>query len=262
MYVSVATYFDCARVKKKNKDKMQKKIMCFVLTLTVAHLAESWPRDTKDFDNLNMEYSDRALDDEEQPTNFFSKLLTVGEVVNKPILIKIDKAKVVSAKINGSKKKTNEKKGEKTKYRAGDVSSFYKVGDLNDRGVYDDSDVYALASAIAATAGTVKANENRTYKKGNKTRGFHRVHHKDEYKKEQEFYEDDETKGSINKNAIAGAGKALEAKARLNKGAFNRDYHKGIYGKEGFLDNGFSDKESLSFDDSQGLDTSFSNELL
>ncbi|CAH0678071.1 unnamed protein product [Spodoptera exigua] len=239
---------------------MQKKIMCLVLTLTVARFAESWPRKPEVLENLNADYSAQGFDDEDEATNPFSKLLRIGEVIKKPIVFEED-GKDVNLKIIGSKKKNSERKNEKTKYRSGDTKSFYKTGGSREHGAYDDLDINALANAIAATAAVIKANENRTYRRGNKTRGFHRVHHKDEYKKDQEFYEDDETKGSINKNALNGAGKSLEVKGTLNKGTFNHDQNKGLYGKEGFLENGFTDTQFVGFDDSLGLDASFSNEI-
>lgn len=238
---------------------MQKKI-CFVLTLTVAYLAESSPVNlgTLEFDNLDADISELGYEVDEEDLDDYSKLLDNADDASKTKSAK-DSAKT-DVKTSGYKKKNTENNGVKSKHNIGDLKKFFKAAGVHDQGSYDDADVYALAQGLAAAAVGTDGKESRTYKKGTKTRGFHRVHHKDEYKKDQEFYEDDETKGTINKVGAKAIGFKIGAGAGFDKGHFHHDRQKGIYGKQGYSDKGFLDKQFSGFSDSQGFDGSFANE--
>lgn len=235
---------------------MQKK-MCLLLSVTV-WLAESAPAGlgSLEFDKLDTDLKDLKYEVEEEDLDDFSKLL--DEAGNDASTE--DKQAKTNVKTSGFKKKDASNKGSKSKHNIEDLKKFYKTAGVHDRGAYDDDEAYALAEAFAGTAVGVKGNEDRKYRKGTKTRGFHRVHHKDEYKKDKAFYEDDETSGAINKVGAKGFGRKLGAGARFDKGHFHHDRLKGIFGKQGYSDNGFADKEFNEFSDSQGFDGTFSNE--
>lgn len=242
---------------------MLKKTFVLVLILTIIHLAESSPVnvDTLDFDNLDVDYTDIGYERDEPlwGSTFFLKLLE--EVTRKPpkdAKASKDSAET-SAKMSGSKKKNNLTKGVHSTHNRGDLNSFFKKADDYDHGEYDDSKEFAKAAATAALAAVAKGKETRTYARGNKTTGFHRVHHKDEYKKDQEFYENDETKGTINKAGAKAVGTTASAGSGFKVGSFKHDRHRGIHGKQGYLDNGFSDKQFNEYMNS--ADGEFSSEL-
>lgn len=240
---------------------MRKKI-CFVLTLTVVYLAESSPVNlgTLEFDNLDTDLSQLGYEVEEEDLDDYSKLLDEAGTSKSGSANNKDKTNSkTNVKTSGFKKKNTENKGVKSAHNIGDLKKFFKVAGVHDQGSYDDADIYALAEGIAAAAVGTDGKESRTYKKGTKTRGFHRVHHKDEYKKDQEFYEDDETKGTVNKVGAKGLGVKIGAGAGFDKGHFHHDHQKGVYGKQGYSDKGFLDAVISGFSDSQGFDGSFKN---
>lgn len=235
---------------------MQKKI-CFALSLTVIFcLTEASPvkLDTLEFDKLDKDLDDLKYEVEEEDLDDFSKLLDDADQTKS---LKSEKGKV---KTSGFKKKNTSSKGSKGKHDIEDLKKFFKTVRGKDQGEYKDDDVYATIKALAAEAVGVKGTEERKYKKGMKTRGFHRVHHKDEYKKDKEFYEDDETTGAVKKIGGKAVGFKIGGGVGFKKGHYNHDYRKGIYGKEGFQDRGHSNKKYSGFSDDQGFEGSFNNE--
>ncbi|XP_059051872.1 uncharacterized protein LOC131846554 [Achroia grisella] len=234
------------------------KNLCIALSLTVCcYWAESSPVNlgTLEFDNLDTDLSNLKYEVEEEDLDDFSKLLDEADDSKS-----VNDKSNTNVKTNGFKKKNTASKGVKAKHNVQDLKKFYKATRAHDDGDYDDDDVYAIAQALAGTAIGIKGNETRKYRKGTKTRGFHRVHHKDEYKKDKEFYEDDETNGAIKKVDAKARGYKIGAGAGFHKGHFHHDRRKGLYGKEGYADKGFFDKEFRGFSDSEGFDGSFNNE--
>lgn len=239
---------------------MQKKL-CFVLSLTlVCFLADSSPvgLGTIECDNLDTDIDELAYEIEEEDLDDFAKLLddadetTEGSNENK-------KAQT-NVKTSGFKRKNTNNNGSNNKHNIQNLKKFYKSGGLHDQGAYDDDDLYAVVEGVAAQAVGVKGSEDRKYRKGTKSRGFHRVHHKDEYKKDKVFYEDDETKGTVKKVGARGLGFRIGGGAGFNKGHYHHDRQKGLYGKEGFADKGFANKNFKNYSDSQGFDASFNND--
>lgn len=241
---------------------MQKKI-CFILTLTIFYCVKSSPVkiDTLQFDNLDTDLSELGYEVEEEDLDDFSKLIYEADGTSKSASDNSkDSAKSkLNVDTSGFKKKNTENKGVQSKHNIGDIKKFFKTAGAHDQGSYDDADIYALAKGIAAAVVGTDGNENRTYKKGTKTRGFHRIHHKDEYKKDQEFYEDDETSGTIKKVGAKAIGVKVGAGADYNKGHFHHDRQKGVKGERGYLDKGYFDADTNAFSDSQGFDASFKN---
>ncbi|XP_015431014.1 PREDICTED: protein starmaker-like [Dufourea novaeangliae] len=77
------------------------------------------------------------------------------------------------------------------------------------------------------------------HKKGQKTNGFHNVYHKDEYKKETDFYDDDHKKGYFDKFEEFDKGyKATEG--GFKKGGHHSSGHdQDDSGKKGYYDKGY-----------------------
>ncbi|CAH2095746.1 unnamed protein product [Euphydryas editha] len=186
------------------------------------------------FDNLDTDISDLKYDSEGTLDDFF---------------------KTVSAA--GTKKKTSDKKGLNIKYNIEDLKKFLKLLGLHDAESYDDAGVYAVAKSIAASGVGVAGNEERKYKKGAKSKGFHRISHKDEYNDDKEYYADDEISGVIKKIGAKGLGFESGAGAGLQKGYYHHDHDKALLGKEGFSDKGKLNKEYDGFTDNQGFDAYF-----
>ncbi|XP_045504392.1 uncharacterized protein LOC123701025 [Colias croceus] len=228
--------------------KMQKKFVLVSLTL-ISYWVEATPvnLDTLDFDNTDvsdLKYNSKDLED-------YLKFLESGDDKGK------DKTK---KKTSAFKKKNTENKGAKVNYNIEDLKKFFKSLGVKDDGSYDDSEVYGVAEGEALKAVGVKGTENRKYKKGTKTRGFHRVQHKDEYKKDKEFYEDDEVSGDIKKVGAKGFAYDVSGGLGFDKGQFHHVRNKGIYGKKGTSDKGSAEKDYSGYSDSQGYDAYYDSE--
>lgn len=238
---------------------MQKQL-CFALSMTLlCSLANSSPvsLDTLEFDNLDSDLDQLAYEVEEEDLDDFAKLLDNAEDTTKSLSAN-NKSKT-TVNTSGFKKKNTNNKGSNNKHDIQNLKKFYKTAGIHDQGTYDDDDLYAVVEGVAAQATGVKGSEDRKYRKGTKTRGFHRVHHKDEYKKDKVFYEDDETKGTLKKVGAKGLGFKILGGAGFNKGHFHHDHQKGIYGREGIADKGFANRNFKDYSDSQGFDGSFNS---
>uniref|UniRef100_A0A2A4K669 Uncharacterized protein n=1 Tax=Heliothis virescens TaxID=7102 RepID=A0A2A4K669_HELVI len=238
---------------------MQKKILCLVLTLTIVCLAESSPISLGflKFDNLDTDIADLKYEEDDETLEKIFDVTTEGSKK------KDDKTRNASeSKHLGFIKKNIIDKGHHGKLNEGDLKQFFKKAKVHDYGRYGDGEMFAITGAIAATAAADTVKATRTFRKGNKTRGFHRVQHKDEYKKDQEFFEDDETKGTISKAATKGLSTKARAGAAFNKGFFKDDGEEDILAKEGYLNRGFEDTEDKDLYNSQGYEESFSDERL
>lgn len=256
MSVSQPSYI--AQEHSEQKIRTMQKNLFLLLTLAVYWTVESAPfgLGSLEFDNLDTNLADLKYDVEEEDLDDFSKLL---DETDKATSSGSSQA-TTGTNNSGYKKKTASKKGAKSKHNIEDLKKFFKTAGVHDQGAYDDDEVYAQAEGFAGTAVGIKGNEDRKYRKGTKTRGFHRVHHKDEFKKDKVFYEDDETSGVIKKVGAKGLGYKLKAGAGFDNGHFHHDRQKGVFGKRGYSDKGFSDKELFDYADSHGSDGSFSNE--
>ncbi|KAJ0172100.1 hypothetical protein K1T71_012073 [Dendrolimus kikuchii] len=234
---------------------MQKKLL-LVLSLIV-HWCDSVPAGlgSLKYDKLDTDLSDLKYEVEEEDLDDYSKLM--DESAN--ISSNTNDDSKIKVKNSGFKKKNTESAGVQAKHNVGDLKKFFKSAGVHDQGTYNDDDIYGIAKGIIGAVLGTNGNETRKYRKGSKSRGFHRVQHKDEYEKDKLFYEDDETKGEVKKVGGKVLGFKIGAGAGFNKGHFLHDHQKGIYGKQGYLDEGFLDKQFKDFTDSQGFDGSFSN---
>ncbi|CAG9568314.1 unnamed protein product [Danaus chrysippus] len=223
---------------------MQNKLF-FVFSLTFLYWVKSSPvdRGSLAFDSLDTDISD--LKYEGGLEDFFK---TDDETKSKP-----------KTKINASgfRKKKSKNLGVKIDYDIEDLKKFLKEAGLKDVGSYDDGAIYALAEGITAKGLGVTGNEEKKYKKGFKTKGCHRISHKDEYQKDKEFYNEDETSGVIKKVGAKGFGFKSGIGAEIGKGYFKHNRAKGLYGKTGFSDVGNLNKDYEGYADSDGIEEYF-----
>ncbi|XP_052744262.1 uncharacterized protein LOC128199316 [Bicyclus anynana] len=235
---------------------MQKKLF-FVLSLTsIFCCTDSLPVDlgSLEFDNLDTDISQLKYEVHNGDLDDFFKS---SEKEDDKKSENNSKSKI---NVSEFKKKKSDSKVGKVKFDIEDLKKFLKQAGLHDVGAYDDGAVYAIAKALSKSGVGIKGNEERKYKKGTKTKGFHKISHKDEYNKDKEFYEEDETSGVIQKVGAKGIGFDIGAGAGIKKGYFHHDREKGLFGKEGFKDKGKLEKEFEGSSDSQGFDAYFSSE--
>lgn len=223
---------------------MQKKLGLVISLAFVIYFVDSKPGFV---DDLDADLTHLAYEVEEEDLDDIGKILDYSD----------DSAEDKTSKTSGFKKERTGSKGVKGKKKIEDEKKIYKIGAAHDDGSYDDDEIYGEAEGVAGQAVGVTGKEDRKYRKGTKTRGFHRVSHKDEYKKDKVFYEDDETKGALNKVGAKGQGYLIGAGAGFSKGHFHHDHKKGVFGKRGYQDNGSVNKEVKGYTKSEGFDESF-----
>ncbi|CAH0402409.1 unnamed protein product [Chilo suppressalis] len=236
---------------------MHKKL-CFILSLTVLrYWTEASPVNlgTLEFDRLDTDLDDLKYEVEEEDLDDLTKYLDDRAEING----NEDKSKT-KLKASGFRKNDKTNKGLKSKHNILDLKKLFQIIGAKDQGSFSDDEIFAAAEGLAAEAVGAKGKEERKFKKGTKTRGFHRVHHKDEYKKDKEFYEDDETTGSIKKVGGKAVGYKIGGGIGFDKGHFHHDRQKGIFGKQGYLDKGFINKEYSDFSDDQGYEGSYNSD--
>lgn len=225
---------------------MQRKL-CLVLSLTITWICVD---SNSGYDSLDDDIlADIDLELEEEDLDEIGKLLD-AETSTKP-------AKLTA---KGFRKQTSTTKGLNGKHNLKDLRKIYKLGARHNQGSYNDKGLYANANGVIGKAVAVTGNEDRKYRKGTKSRGFHRVHHKDEYKKDKVIYEDDETSGKIKKVGAKGFGFKIGAGAGLNQGRYHNDRSKSALAKRGYLDQGSFDKEANEYENSNGFDGAFNSE--
>ncbi|XP_025206989.1 transcription initiation factor TFIID subunit 1-like [Melanaphis sacchari] len=138
------------------------------------------------------------------------------------------------------------------KYGKDDLKSHYKKAKGHSTGHKTDADHYGHHKSGTHGVKGQKFGETENHKKGHKTTGFHNVYHKDEYNKEQKFYDNAHKHGKYDK--YGGKHKDFTQKAGGSKhgtshesgydeahkgsaGQFNKgnyyDNHKGHSGESG-----------------------------
>lgn len=258
--MSVSQPTSIAQELVKNWNTMQKKL-CFALSLTLIYYwTEASPvkLGTLEFDKLDTDLDDLKYEVEEEDLDDYSKLVDNADS-SKSVNSGNENSKE-NGKTSTFKKKNTANKGLASNYNIEDLKKFFKVAGISDKGGYNIDDVYAAIAALASQTVGAKGTEERKYKKGTKTSGFHRVHHKDEYKKDKEFYEDEETTGNIKKVGGKVLGYKIGSGAVFDKGHYHNDRKKGIYGGEGYLGKGFIDKQYADYSNSQSLEDPFQSD--
>ncbi|KAL3266420.1 hypothetical protein HHI36_010596 [Cryptolaemus montrouzieri] len=81
-------------------------------------------------------------------------------------------------------------------------------------------------------------SESSGHKKGSKTTGYHKVYHKDEYKKDHSFYDESNTSGHHNKYESGNSQFGKESGASEADGHSNSAHEKSDYGAKGYRDEG------------------------
>ncbi|XP_068619911.1 uncharacterized protein [Battus philenor] len=233
---------------------MEKKLSSLLILSLACNLVESAPNRLED-----LKFEDYEPNESYDTEKDYSKFLD-DDVSDKGDASKIIDDIKSKVNLSGFKKQYSEDRGINTKHNIDDLKKFTKSGSLHDdRNYYDDA-VYSVSKGISGKAVGITGEEDRKYKKGTKTRGYHRVQHKDEYKKDKEFYDDDKTSGVIKKTGVKGFGFGVSAGKEQNKYRYHNDRDKELVGEQSYFDKGNSNKEYDRHANTKGFDYYFNNE--
>ncbi|XP_031341003.1 uncharacterized protein DDB_G0290685-like [Photinus pyralis] len=90
------------------------------------------------------------------------------------------------------------------------------------------------------------------HRKGSKTTGYHKVYKKNEYKKDNTFYDESDKRGHFNKYANADSYRKGESGALEKGGHYDAGFHESKQGENGDHDKGHYDVVDSKFSDQQG----------
>ncbi|CAH0390104.1 unnamed protein product [Bemisia tabaci] len=144
----------------------------------------------------------------------------------------------------GFKKEEAYEKGESEKHgheeKAAHVSE--KGGDK--KGHVDQAQHYGEAHEGNVGGKGISVVKKGGHKKGHKSSGFHKVHHKDEYKKDEVFYDEGHDLGEQEEHAHEEEQHKEEKGAKEKKGHLDAGYHESHGAKKGEQDEGHNYHQS------------------
>ncbi|CAH2054179.1 unnamed protein product, partial [Iphiclides podalirius] len=239
---------------KKKFGNMEKKLL-FAMTLTLAwRWGETASKGLDYQSDLDSDFAPYTLDEYD-----FDDFPELRDDDQKGSTHHGDTSDSLPSKVNttGYERKKTASKDLKSQHSIGDLKKFFKSRGLHDEGDYSDDDAHEISEGLASKAVKVTGNEERKYRKGTKTRGFHSIQHKDEYKKDKEIYGDDETSGFIKKTGNKRIGLAVDTGLGHSQRSFHNDHSKAVQGKQGFYDKGRSRKQNRAYSDYRGFNSYF-----
>ncbi|XP_050316278.1 uncharacterized protein LOC126750651 [Anthonomus grandis grandis] len=143
-------------------------------------------------------------------------------------------------------------KGLKGKYDNKDSKSYYDQSGGNNRAFFDKAGNYAHkhAAGSAYAGGSYGAKDH--HDKGQKTTGFHKVYHKDDYNKQHKFYDKADQNGHFNKYGDYEA-KHADSEGHYAKGGHSdKGYDSDKYANSDFSDKGHFDEIAKGFTKAKG----------
>ncbi|XP_057669517.1 uncharacterized protein LOC130901879 [Diorhabda carinulata] len=95
-------------------------------------------------------------------------------------------------------------------------------------------------------------SEENSHDKGSKTTGYHKVYHKDEYKKDKSFYDKKDKKGYFNRYGDANSKEESSSGAVVNGKSVDDSFRQGKFGVQGVREQGKSLEESSGYNGADG----------
>ncbi|XP_063927798.1 RNA-binding protein EWS-like [Zophobas morio] len=102
-------------------------------------------------------------------------------------------------------------------------------------------------------------SQSKSHKKGSKTKGYHRVHHKDEFKKDHSFYDESDASGQFSKHGDYDANHASHKGGFEKGGHEDGAYQQGEQGVKGFVDKGHFNGQNSGFKGEEGKEAFYKN---
>lgn len=146
-------------------------------------------------------------------------------------------------------------KGQKGSYENEGHKGHYLQNGGNKNGYFDSSNGYASQHSEGKASKGGNFEESGYHKKGQKTTGYHKVYHKDEYKKDHTFYDESDKKGHYSKYDNADSSRQAVAGGHKAGGSSASGFQNNLYGKEGFAENGRNNEASSGHNSANGRET-------
>ncbi|XP_078036931.1 uncharacterized protein LOC144470026 [Augochlora pura] len=159
----------------------------------------------------------------------------------------------------GYKSKSVFGKGERGAYDGEHSEGRYSENGGREKGHVDEAEEHGSHDEASGGGKGSNYGHSSYRKKGDKTKGFHNVYHKDEYKKETDFYDEDHKKGYFDKfEKFDKDSKAAEH--GFQKGGHRSSGHEQEdSGKKGYYDKGHDSRQDQGHETEEGEKSYHSN---
>lgn len=124
----------------------------------------------------------------------------------------------------------------------------------------DESEEHGSHEEIEKSKEGGSHGQSSYHRKGEKTHGFHNVYHKDEYKKETDFYDDDHKKGHFEKYEEFDKGYKSDEGDFKEGGHHSSGHDYQDAGKQGHYDKGHSESQDQGHRAEEGEESYYSNQ--
>lgn len=156
-------------------------------------------------------------------------------------------------------------KGHHANGESGHYGKGHKEGFLSEakgeKGAYHDvADAYGKHHSSGKSYKGGDHGHKKHFSKGEDVTGYHKVFHKDEFKKDHDFYDIADKSGHFNKHGYEKAQHEAEAGAHKKEGHHDSALDKGEFGKEGFVASGNIDDVDHGHSAEEGGESHYSNE--
>ncbi|KAF2899620.1 hypothetical protein ILUMI_06556 [Ignelater luminosus] len=148
---------------------------------------------------------------------------------------------------SGYKSNEEYEKGSKGKHDKEAHKGYYSKKGGDKEGHHESSEHYGSKNEAAKGSKGESFSESSGHKKGSKTTGYHKVYHKDEYKKDHSFYDESDKRGHHDKYGNADSHHSSENGAFEKGGHSAAGFHENEQGKKGAFDKGYYDVNDSKF---------------
>lgn len=153
-----------------------------------------------------------------------------------------------------------EAQGKQGKYDNANEAGHYADNGGKKASHFDEGSQYASNNEEGYKKSGGKHGEKKHHKKGSKTTGFHNVYHKDEYKKDHTFYDENDHQGHFSKHG------EQEKKHHADEGAYKKGghhdsaYKDGHHKKQGSQSSGHIDEKQKKFKNKHGYNKHYNDQ--
>lgn len=159
--------------------------------------------------------------------------------------------------IKGYKSSDNEAKGASGHYGKKHDEAFYSEGEGEIKAHHDEADAHGKHHQSGKQYKGGKNGHKKHFSKGEDVTGYHKVFHKDEFKKDHDFYDVADNSGNFKKHGYEKENHGSNAGAHKKGGHQKAAYDKGGYGKAGFHAKGHNDESDHSQSAEEGNESHY-----
>lgn len=161
---------------------------------------------------------------------------------------------------SGFEKERDYEKGDKGVYEKKDQQSHYNEKDGHKLADSDSKVYYSEGHKAENGKEGGEHFQSEGHKKGSKTTGFHKVYHKDEYKKDHTFYDEADSKGFYEKYGDHHANHGSKAGHHVKGANSEGSYHEDHAGKSGKHEKGHHNDEKEGYEGKSGHENYHNNQ--